>query len=140
MAPLYSSAAKVIAATGITPATLKLASDDELAALIEDWLDDFAAVINADRNRNVAEDVEGGFLPADCKRLADLAAFEMACQQVRNTIVTITSPVVRVDEIGVQRVGDTHLFTGSVKREVRAIPKKRRFSLFAVSTDDEDSA
>ena len=117
---VYSSKEAVLEYSGVQPADLGV-SEEELNTLIESWLNQVKSLIDTDRNRDFNEEDE---VPA----LVHNVAMRMAANMVGYAQLRRETRLIRVGEWDVRIVPDV-VMTDDIKKDLRKIPKKRRFRM-----------
>jgi hypothetical protein len=115
----YGDVDRVIKDSGVTPTDLRLDSSTDLRALIEEWLSDISAIIDADRHRSFADEEDEGI-----KRLVDNVANRMGVNMVGVTLQRMGTSTVSIDDLSVRMVEDG-IFTAPIRRQLGLIARQR---------------
>lgn len=130
----YGTVADVKAWSGVVPRSLGLDGEEDpdaaLDTLLEKWLTQVKAFIDADRGRAFEEgDSE---LP-----IIENISVRMAVNMVRMAELQRSGSVIRVDNYEVH-VTEPSIFTEPIRRDLHRVPRKWGAKLGVIGDDDDD--
>lgn len=128
MATFYSTAADVVARTGVQPADLGQDSDDELETFLEGVLTEVTDLINRRIGRSYLDET----VPPG---LVGIAA-DVAADSIRTMVATRQTPVVRIDDFAVS-VLRARVFSSDVRDRLRLYGNRGIGSIALTSLDAE---
>lgn len=117
MATYYSSPADVIAYTGVRPedlgieATEEDTADELLTALLTEWLEEAADLIDRDRRQSWLTELT---IPAGINNIAKRLVANMVAQAVLRR----DTPIIKIGDFAVKMTDDS-ILTRAIKRDLR---------------------
>lgn len=127
---MYSTAAEVIAFSGITKEDFRLDTDDELVTLLETYLVQCSDFIDKDRKQTFDPVPEG----------IDNIAMRMCSNMVGQMVLRRDSPIVKVDDFNTQ-LASSEVFTKDLKADLKLypIPYTAVFRMSRVRSEDQQA-